>query len=120
MRAFIFLLILFFTGLIFLITDIAITNPEPGLGILVDKHYKPEHNTTSVGVVYTSNGANIVSTGSQDNEAYILMVKSQSGKIIKINCNPEQYYDYKLNDSIKYVISKGVFTDTDWFIKITN
>jgi hypothetical protein len=104
-----------FLGIIFLLVDVFFSVPESFNGIVIDKHYKQEINTTGTGYGMTNNGqSGVIMTSQHESEKFLLMVKTESGQIFTVECSPELYYEKKLNQKINCNSYKGYFTKNIW------
>lgn len=103
--------------LIFILIDGIFSKPVYFSGIVVDKQYKAESTRTGTGVGTTSNGqTGVVVTTEIDPEKFLVMVKTESGKILTADCEPEIYYAKKEGQPIECYWSKGLFTGWNWSV----
>lgn len=104
--------------LIFAIIDNCLSYPISYEGIVVDKHYKAETTSTSVGVMSANNGASgTVVTSETSPEAFLIMVRLPSGDIITTNCTSKLYYQKQVGDSVIGNYNIGKFTGCYWSIE---
>ena len=98
----------------FLIDGIA-SKPEAFYGNVIDKHYKAERTSVGPGTAVGSNGnVGVVTTTEVDPEEFLIMVKTESGKIVTVNCEPELYYEKEIGERIDCNAYKGLFTGIVW------
>lgn len=71
-------------------------------GVIIDKHYKPEHHSTGIGVMANgAGGLSPVVTSNTESEDWFVMVKLDSGKVVKVSdLTPEYYYDVKIGTKV--------------------
>lgn len=71
-------------------------------GTIIDKHYKPEHYSTGVGVMPNgSGGMSTIITSNTEPEDWFVMVKLDTGKVVKVSdLTPEYYYDVKIGTKV--------------------
>ena len=101
----------------FLIDGIA-SKPESFYGNVIDKHYEAESNRTVTGVGVTSSGkTGVVMTSESEPEKFLLMVKTESGKIVTVKCEPELYYEKEIGERIESNAYKGLFTGMVWSLR---
>lgn len=106
----IFILVLTF----FLIDGIA-SKPEPFYGSVIDKHYKAERNSTGTGYGMTISGkSDVIVTSEYEIEKFLLMVKTDNGKVVNVECEPELYYEKQVGQKIDCKAYKGFFTGSTW------
>jgi hypothetical protein len=106
----IFILVLTF----FLIDGIA-SKPEPLYGSVIDKHYKAERNSTGTGYGMTISGkSDVIVTSEYEIEKFLLMVKTDNGKVVNVECEPELYYEKQVGQKIDCKAYKGFFTGSTW------
>lgn len=99
----------------FLLIDTIASKPEVFYGNVIDKHYEAESDRTGTGVGVTSSGnTGVVFTSESEPEKFLLIVKTQSGKIVTIKCKPELYYEKEIGERIEFNAYKGLFTGTVW------
>ena len=112
------MLIFFILLTAFILTDGIGSKPEAFSGHVVDKHYKPESVTTGTGLLSNSNGgAGVISTVEVDSEAYLIMVRTEQGKIVTVKCEPELFYRKEKNSLIECEAYRGLFTGLIWISK---
>lgn len=98
----------------FLIDGIA-SKPEAFYGKVIDKHYKAERTSVGTGTAVGSNGnVGVVTTTEVDPEEFLIMVKTESGKIVTVKCEPELYYEKKIGERIDCNAYKGLFSGMVW------
>ena len=103
--------------LVFILIDGIFSKPVEFSGTVVDKHYKAESTKTGTGVVTTSQGGTgIVTTTVTEPEEFLIMVKTESGKILTAKCEPEIYYAKENGQPIDCYWSKGFFTGWQWSV----
>lgn len=109
---FIAIFILVFT--FFLIDGIA-SKPEPFYGIIIDKHYKAERNSTSTGYVMPISGeSGVIVTSEYESEKFLLMVKIEDVQVVTVECEPTLYYEKQVGQKIYCKAYKGFFTGSIW------
>jgi len=109
---------IFILGLAFIIIDVIISKPKPFYGVVVDKHYKAERNSTGTGYGMTGGGTNgVIITSEYESEKFFLMVKTERGEIVTVECEPEIYYSKEINQKIKCNAYIGFFTECVWSLK---
>ena len=102
-------------GLAFFLIDGIASKPEPFYGTVIDKHYKAERNSTGTGYGMTSSGKRgVIVTSEHESEKFLLMVKTDNGKVITIECKPELYYEKQVGQKIDCKAYKGFFTGSTW------
>lgn len=98
----------------FLIDGIA-SKPEPFYGSVIDKHYKAERNSTGTDYGMTSSGkSGVIVTSEHESEKFLLMVKTESGQVVTVECEPELYYQKEVGQKIDCKAYKGYFTGSTW------
>ena len=106
-------------GYILLVTDplILVSNPELFSGIVVDKHYKAEENSTGMGYGMTISGNNgLFVTSEYESERFFLMVKVESGEVVTVDCDPTLYYKKAVGEKIDFNVHRGFFTGQTYSI----
>ena len=102
-------------GLGFILIDGIASKPEAFYGNVIDKHYEAESHRTGTGVGVTSSGkTGVVMTFESEPEKFLLMVKTESGKIVTVKCEPELYYQKEIGERIYCNAYKGLFTGMVW------
>ena len=102
-------------GLAFILIDGIASKPESFYGSVVDKHYKAERNSTGTGYGMTSSGkSGIIVTSEHEDEKFLIMVKTESGKVVTVECEPEVYYQKEVGQKIDCNAYKGYFTGWTW------
>jgi len=102
-------------GLAFILIDGIASNPESFYGSVVDKHYKAERNSTGTGYGMTSSGkSGVIVTTEHEDEKFLIMVKTESGKVVTVECKPEAYYQKEVGQKIDCNAYKGYFTGWTW------
>jgi hypothetical protein len=102
-------------GLTFIVIDQIASKPEAFYGNVIDKHYKAERTSVGTGTSVGSNGSvGVVTTTEVDPEEFLIMVKTESGKIVTVNCEPELYYQKEVGERIDCNAYKGLFTGMVW------
>lgn len=111
------ILAIFILGLVFLLIDGIASKPEPFYGSVIDKHYKAERNSTGTGYGMTSSGkSGVIVTSEHESEKFLLMVKTDNGKVVTVECEPELYYEKKVGQKIECKAYKGFFTGSTWLM----
>ena len=88
---------------------------ETFYGYVVDKHYQAADNSIGSGMVVNSNGdTGVLTTYEQKREKFLLIVKTENGKIVTVECEPELYYGKKINEQIECEVYKGLITGSVW------
>ena len=102
-------------GLAFILIDGIAIKPEAFYGSVIDKHYKAERTSVRAGTAVGSNGnVGVVATTEVDPEEFLIMVKTASGKIVTVKCEPELYYEKEIGERIDCNAYKGLFTGMVW------
>lgn len=102
-------------GLAFILIDGIASKPEAFYGNVIDKHYKAERTSVGTGTVVGSNGGvGVVTTTEVDTEEFLIMVKTESGKIVTVKCEPELFYEKELGERIDCNAYRGLFTGMVW------
>lgn len=102
-------------GLSFILIDGIASNPESFYGSVVDKHYKAERNSTGTGYGMTSSGeSGVIVTTEHEDEKFLIMVKTEGGKVVTVKCEPEVYYKKEVGQKIECNVYKGYFTGWTW------
>lgn len=105
-------------GLAFILIDGMAGKPEAFNGIVVDKHYEAEQNSTGTGYGMTSSGeSGVIVTSTYEGEKFLIMVKTETGKIVTVECVPEVYYQKEIGQKIDCVVYKGFFTGWAWSMR---
>jgi len=97
------LIAIFILGLAFFLIDGIASKPEPFYGSVIDKHYKAERNSS--GVIVPSE---------HESEKFLLMVKTESGQVVTVECEPTLYYEKQVGQKIDCKAYKGFFTGSTW------
>lgn len=109
-------LILF--GLVFILVDGLMSKPEYYSGNVIDKHYSSASHKTGTGVGVTSSGqTGVVMTSESEPEKFLLIVKTENGKVVTAKCKPELYYQKEIGQSIEFAVYKGRFTGMSWSVR---
>lgn len=109
------LIAIFILGLAFFLIDGIASKPEPFYGTVIDKHYKAERNSTGTGYGMTSSGKScVIVTSEHESEKFLLMVKTDNGKVVTVECEPELYYEKQVGQKIDCKAYKGFFTGSTW------
>lgn len=102
-------------GFSFILIDRIASNPESFYGSVVDKHYKAERNSTGTGYGMTNNGkSGVIVTTEHEDEKFLIMVKTEGGKVVTVECEPEVYYKKEVGQKIECNAYKGYFTGWTW------
>jgi hypothetical protein len=102
-------------GFVFILIDRVASKPEAFYGKVIDKHYKAERTSVGTGTAVGSNGGvGVVTTTGVDPEEFLIMVKTESGKIVTVKCGPELYYQKEVGERIDCNAYKGLFTGMVW------
>ncbi len=102
-------------GLAFILVDGIASKPESFYGSVIDKHYKAERNSTGTGYGMTSSGkSGVIVTSEHEDEKFLIMVKTESGKVVTVECEPEVYYQKEIGQKIDCNAYKGYFTGWTW------
>ncbi len=109
------LIAIFILGLAFFLIDEIASKPEPFYGTVIDKHYKAERNSTGTSYGMTSSGkSGVIVTSEYESEKFLLMVKTDNGKVVTVKCEPELYYEKQVGQKIDCKAYKGFFTGSTW------
>lgn len=84
-----------------------IINTESFDGTIIDKGYKPEHCSSSMGFIANGNGVSPVSTTNYSPEDYSIVVRLSGGEVVKVHdIDMQSYYGLSLNQhiTVKYDI----------------
>lgn len=109
------LIAIFILGLAFFLIDGIASKPEPFYGSVIDKYYKAERNSTGTGYGMTSSGkSGVIVTSEHESEKFLLMVKTDNGKVVTVECEPELYYEKQVGQKIDCKAYKGFFTSSTW------
>jgi hypothetical protein len=109
------IILIFIIGLVFLMIDRIASKAEPFYGNVVDRHYKAERNSTGTGYGMTSSGkGGIVVTSQHEREKFLIMVKTENGNIVTVECEPKLYYEKRVGQKIECKAYKGFFTGSTW------
>lgn len=109
------LIAIFILGLAFFLIDGIASKPEPFYGTVIDKHYKAERNSTGTSYGMTSSGkSGVIVTSEHESEKFLLMVKTDNGKVVTVKCEPELYYEKQVGQKIDCKAYKGFFTGSTW------
>lgn len=112
------ILIIFLLGIPFLLIDVFASKTEPFNGIVIDKHYKAEINSTGTGSGMIGNGKSaMMMTHQHESEQFLLMVKTNDNKVVTVECKPELYYEKIIGQKIDCNINKGFFTGLNWSVE---
>ena len=106
---------IFILGLAFFLIDGIASEPEHFYGSVIDKHYKAERNSTGTGYGMTSSGKiGFIVTSENESEKFLLMVKTESGQVVTVECEPTLYYKKEVGQKIDCKAYKGYFTGLIW------
>ena len=109
------LIAIFFLGLAFFLIDGIASKPEPFYGSVIDKHYKSERNSTGTGYGMTSSSkSGVIVTSEHESEKFLLMVKTDNGKVVTVECEPELYYEKQVGQKVDCKAYKGFLTGSTW------
>lgn len=109
------LIAIFILGLAFYLIDVIPSKPEPFYGSVIDKHYKAERNSTGTGYGMTSSGKSaVIVTSEHESEKFLLIVKTESGQVVTVECEPTLYYEKQVGQKIDCKAYKGFFTGSTW------
>jgi len=102
-------------GLAFILVDGIASKPEAFYGSVIDKHYKAERNSTGTGYGMTSSGIiGFIGTSEHESEKFLVMVKTETGKVVTVECEAELYYAKQVGQKIDCNAYKGFFTGLTW------
>lgn len=102
------------TTAFFLIDGIA-SRPVPFHGTVIDKHYKAERRSSGIGYGMISSGpSGVIATSEHEGEKFLLMVKTEGGQIVTVECEPRLYYKKQVGQKIDCKAYKGLFTGATW------
>lgn len=91
---------------------------ETFYGNVVDKHYQAADNSIGNGLIVNSNGdTGVLTTYEQKREKFLLIVKTENGKIVTVKCEPELYYGKTINEQIECKAYKGLITGRVWSLR---
>lgn len=94
-------LLLFLLAIALIISDAIFHTDKPFEGIIMDKHYKSEENSTGTGTTINSDGnIGIITTSSHSDEKFLLIIKTIDGQYKTAESTPETYYTKKVGDKI--------------------
>ena len=99
-------------GITFILIDGLAAKSEAFYGNVIDKYYKAQKEATGVGSDVTT--GNLVITTEFESEEFLIMVKTESGKIVTVKCKPELYYQKEIGERIDCKHYKGLFTGIVW------
>lgn len=106
-----FIIALFLLILSVFLIDLIFCKTETYKGHVIDKHYKPEQNSTSTGYGMTSNGQNgVVVTQVHESEKFLLIVKSNGGRIFTVEAHSTLYYQKETGDPVRFDVCVGRLT----------
>jgi hypothetical protein len=109
------LVAIFILGFAFFLIDGIASKPEPFYGSVIDKHYKAERNSTGTGYGITRSGeGGVIVTSEHESEKFLLMVKTESGQVVTVECDPTLYYEKQVGQKIDCKAYKGFFTGLTW------
>lgn len=109
------ILFLCFLGLSVFLLDGISCKTKTLRGNVIDKHYKPEQNSTGTGYGMTSNGQNgVIVTHEYEHEKFLLILKSRGGKIFTVESNPELYYKKQIGDPVRFDVYLGRITGIEY------
>lgn len=109
------LMAIFILGLVFFLIDGIASKPELFYGNVIDKHYKPEINSTGTGYGITGGGkGGLIVTSEHEREKFLLMVKTEANQVVTIECEPNLYYEKQIGQKIECEAHKGYFTGITW------
>ena len=105
-------------GFTFTLIDGIASKPEPFKGYVVDMHYKGESNSSGAGYGITSSGKSGIIVASEFEEGmFLIIVKTEKGEVVTVECDPELYYKKVIGDKIDCVANKGYFTGISWSLQ---
>jgi hypothetical protein len=106
---------IFILGIAFILIDGIASKPKPFYGSVIDKHYKAERNSTGTGYGMTSGGSSgVIITSEHESGKFLLMVKTESGEVVTVECEPELYYEKQIGQKIDCNAYKGLLTGWTW------
>lgn len=106
---------IFILGLALFLIDGIASKLEPFYGSVIDKHYKAERNSTGTGYGMTSSGkSGVIVTSEYESEKFLLMVKTESGEVVTVECESTLYYKKEVGQKIDCEAYKGYFTGSTW------
>ena len=106
---------IFILGIAFILIDVIASKPEPFYGSVIDKHYKAERNSTGTGYGMTSNSkSGVIVTSEHESEKFLVMVKTETVKVVTVECEAELYYEKQVGQKIYCNAYKGFFTGWTW------
>jgi hypothetical protein len=109
------LIAIFFLFFILFLIDGLASKPESFYGSVIDRNYKAEINGTGVGYGMTSSGkGGVIVTSEHQSEKFLLMVKTEKGDVVTVECEPELYYEKQAGQKIHCKHYKGFFTGLIW------
>ncbi len=104
-------------GIAFILIEIFFCNKETFYGKVMDKQYKSETTSVGTGTIVNPNGSVGVVTTNVDPEEFLIMVKTENGKIVTVKCEPELYYEKQIGEQIEFNVCKGFLTKTIWLYR---
>ena len=106
---------IFILGIAFILIDVIESKPEPFYGSVIDKHYKAERNSTGFGYGMTSGGkSGVIVTSENESEKFLVMIKTETGKVVTVECEAELYYEKQVGQKFDCNAYKGLFTGWTW------
>ena len=112
------IIVIFILGIGFIFVDGLASKPESFSGEVIDKHYEAERNSIGTGYGVTSSGkGGVITTSEHESEKFLLMVKTESGEAVTVECEPEIYYQKAIGQMIDCISYNGYFTGWTWSLK---
>ena len=109
-------LIFIVTFISFLLTDVAGRDTVVTSGVIIEKLYKPEKiHIAKISETDAENHSFSYLTAESEPAERILFVKSESGKVIRMGCQAETFYNKDVGDSIPYSEIHGYLTNWSYF-----
>ena len=102
--------------IIFLLTDVIGGRSVEDPGVIVDKLYRPER-IHLVKIKETDKGGHITThlTSEIESAEWAIYIKSESGKVIRMECQSEIFYNKNVGESIPYTTIRGYITRRYYF-----
>lgn len=103
-------------AMIFFLIDIIGGSEIRHSGVIVEKSYKPERiHITKVKELQPKGEFATYLTAETEPAEWIIFARSESGRIIRMECGRDLYYGKNIGESVRYVMVQGLMTSWPYY-----
>jgi hypothetical protein len=104
---------------VFVIVDMISATSKDFTAFVVDKHYKPEHNSTGVGTAIMPNGqVGTVIVSESESERWNIMVRTNEGKVVTAKSEADIYYKKSIGEKVLCKVYLGGLSNHPYSYKV--